>query len=139
MSALIPHKTAINPYLIVADVEKTIAFYEKAFGFKTIERAPGEDGKTIVHAELLFRDELVLIGRVGSCGSTLQTPKQTGMRCPVTVCLTTPRVDDFYAHAMAHGAISIEAPADRPWGARSCNLQDIDGYVWCVLTLHEHH
>jgi uncharacterized glyoxalase superfamily protein PhnB len=133
MSNSIPTKTCINPYVIVVDVDKTVDFYERAFGFKLSEKSPGQDG-SICHAEMFFNDELVMFGKEGSCELTLHSPKSTGAVCPITLCLTVKDIDVFYKHALKEGAVSISAPEQAPWGARVCRLKDPDDYVWCVVT-----
>ena len=127
------HKTNVNPYFMVSDIEKATRFYQEAFGFGLLEKRAGEDGKTLVHAEMHYQGELILIGKSGVFDPALKTPKETGVRCPITLCLNTSNVDAFYANACAKGAASLEAPADQPWGARACMLEDLDGYHWCVL------
>ncbi len=125
-------KTMINPYVIVVDVDKTIDFYQRAFGFELLETMVGKDGATC-HAEMRFHDELIMFGQEGSCELTLHSPKSTGAVCPITLCLTVKDVDAFYQHALMEGAVSMTAPELAPWGMRMCRIQDPDHYVWCVV------
>jgi uncharacterized glyoxalase superfamily protein PhnB len=132
MAAVI-HKTNVNPCIVVVSIEKAIRFYQEAFGFELIESVPGEEG-ILIHAEMLYQGELILIGKSGAFDVGMRSPRETGVRCPITLCLSTPQVDAFYAHACQQGAISKDPPTDQPWGARACMLEDLDGYEWCVLT-----
>jgi len=42
--------------------------------------------------------------------------------------------DAVYAQAVRAGAISIEAPNDKPYGERSATVKDTFGNVWFVAT-----
>ena len=44
--------STVTPYLIVPDGAAAIEFYTKAFGATEIFRMAGEDGKSVLHAEI---------------------------------------------------------------------------------------
>ena len=131
MSTTETKPTSIANYLIVEDVDRSVQFYQDAFGFKLIEKMPAEDGISC-HSEMLFNNEFIMFGRAGAWDMPMSSPKQSGVNCPITVCLTVPNVEAFYAHALKNGAVSVSLPEDAPWGARMCRLQDPDHYVWCI-------
>lgn len=122
-----------SPYLIVSDVAKAQAFYKKAFQLETGEPIVGDDGVPN-HAELRYHDSTMMIGKEGNYGSTIKTPKSSGIESPIILYLYCDNVDEFYKHAVAAGAKSLLEPADMFWGDRMCALQDPDGYTWNFAT-----
>ena len=71
----------IVPFVNVRDPAKALAFYESALGF---ERANvnEQDGK-IVHAELKYRDQVVLmVVPEGAHDPEEKTPATAGTTCP---------------------------------------------------------
>src|SRR5688500_2055288 len=51
----------LTPHLTVRNAAKMIEFYKKAFGAVEKRRAPGPDGKTIMHAEIKIGDSAVFL------------------------------------------------------------------------------
>lgn len=132
MSNACPQST-LSPYLTVKDVKIAADFYQKAFNFELLELKADNDG-TPVHAEMKFKDQLILFGKEGAFGGTLKSPKSSLTESPITLCITCDDVDDFYGSATGQGAKSLSEPEDMFWGARMCRLQDKDNYTWCFLT-----
>ncbi|MBP9764428.1 MAG: VOC family protein [Gammaproteobacteria bacterium] len=123
----------ISPYVIVSDVDKAVSFYEKAFGFEKIQVVAGEDN-TSWHAELKYKDHLIMFGKGGAYGGKTKPPHESGIESPINLYLYCENVDDFYAHAIKTGAKSLSAPEDMFWQDRMCRVQDPDGYIWCFAT-----
>jgi len=53
---------AVTPCLTLKDSRQAIAFYEKAFGAKTLDVFPGPDGRGIMHALIQIGDSVVMLG-----------------------------------------------------------------------------
>jgi len=123
----------VSPYIIVKDVDKAIKFYKDAFHFIVKNSAPSEDGCTM-HAELLYKDQLLMFGKEGMYGSTSHTPASSGVESPINLYIYCEDVDALYRHAVEAGAKSQAAPDNMFWGDRMCRLLDLDGYVWCFAT-----
>ena len=51
----------VTPHLTVRDAPAMIEFYKKAFGAVEKRRAPGPDGKSIMHAELQIGDSIIFL------------------------------------------------------------------------------
>src|SRR5438552_18913370 len=51
----------VTAHLVVRDAAKMIEFYKKAFGAVEKSRAPGPDGKSIMHAELQIGDSKLFL------------------------------------------------------------------------------
>lgn len=129
------HKRApwVSPYIIVQDITKAVAFYQKAFGFTVNDVANGEDD-TPVHAEMAYQDQLLMFGKEGAFSGIAKSPTSSGMESPISLYVYTENVDDFYDNAIQNQAEGIIPPADMFWGDRMCQLKDPDGYIWCVAT-----
>lgn len=128
-----PGYSVVSPYLTVSNVETAMIFYHQAFGFEKKELAPGPDG-SIVHGELLYEGQTLMIGKMGTFGSTAKTPSSSQIESPITLYIYCNNVDKFYQRALAAGAVSVQAPEDMFWGDRMCSLKDPDGYIWNFAT-----
>lgn len=123
-----------SPYIIVTDVEKAYDFYEKVFGFEKVFAKAEEDG-TITHAEMKYKDQMIMLGKAGAYDGKTAPPRTTGVESPINLYLYTENVDDFFEKAQSKGATVLGQPEDMFWGDRMCRLQDLDGYLWCFATL----
>ena len=123
----------VSPYITVQDAEQAVEFYKKAFGFEVKESIPDESGK-IVHAELAYQGELIMLGAAGAYGGLTKSPAMSGVLSPMNLFLYCHDVDAFYKHALACGATSKAAPEDMFWGDRMCKIVDPDGYEWAFAT-----
>ena len=132
MSNLPAGASWVNPYLRVSDVSRIANFYQTAFGFQIRELAPGPEG-TICHGELVYREQLIMIGNFGNADA-LAPPAISGMESPMALYLYCDKVDTFYETALAAGALSVDAPHDTFWGDRMCRVKDPDGYIWAFAT-----
>jgi PhnB protein len=129
-----PHDAPwLSPYIMVKDVDAAMEFYLKAFRFEKRDSAPGEDGTTW-HAELRYKDQLVMLGKQGGYDKKTLSPATSGVESPMMLYFYCEDVDKFYQHAVAAGAKSLGEPEDMFWGDRMCRLQDPDGYIWSVAT-----
>jgi PhnB protein len=117
------------PYLTVKDIRKSVAFYEKAFGFKLDQDLTEHEG-VASHAEMLFSDARILLGAEGAYGSDKKSPASLGISVPVSVWVYCSDVDAQYKKALAGGAVSLMEPHDAFWGDRACMVKDPDGYEW---------
>jgi PhnB protein len=132
-----PPKPATSPWMMacltVRDADKAIEFYEKAFGFHTRFVMPGPDGKA-AHAEVGWKDTAVMFGPERPDFPQRKSPATLGVQSPMSLYVYVEDVDAFHAHAVAHGAKSVTAPATMFWGDRMCTLADPDGYTWSFGT-----
>jgi PhnB protein len=56
-----PGYHTVTPYLTVKEAAQAIDFYKRAFGAQEVERMPGPDGKSVMHAELKIGDSIVML------------------------------------------------------------------------------
>jgi PhnB protein len=123
----------MNPYITVRDCGSAAEFYKTAFGFDVKESIPDDSGK-IVHAELQYNGELIMLGAAGAYGEKTQAPVTSGVLSPMNLYLYCKDVDALYKHALASGATSEMAPNDMFWGDRMCKITDPEGYQWAFAT-----
>jgi len=131
VSAPVSARTAITPYLAVADGRRALDWYAEAFG----ARPRGEpvvmpDGR-IGHAEIeLGGARMMLSDAYPEIGVVAPEP---GQGASVTLHVEVADVDAVTARAVEAGAVLDRAPADNPYG-RSAVLHDPFGHRWMVMT-----
>jgi uncharacterized glyoxalase superfamily protein PhnB len=64
----------------------------------------------------------------------MRTPQQLAGRYTQTICGYVDDPDRHAATARSAGVEILEAPADKPYGARVYVARDPEGYVWCFGT-----
>jgi uncharacterized glyoxalase superfamily protein PhnB len=123
-SGLAPEMQAVNTYLAVANVNASIGFLERAFGFTRGVVLPGVDGQPR-YAEMRHGDSVVMLIPKGDVTSA------TGGAAALYTYVGD--VDKALTKARAAGAGVSEAE-DRPWGDRTATITDPDGYRWVLAT-----
>ena len=123
----------VMPYIIVKDVDKALDFYEKAFGFEVKNKSPGEDGTTW-HAEVNYRDHVLMFGKESGWGGKVKTPASTGVDSPINMYLYCEDVDAMCERARKAGGNITTEPEDMFWGDRMCCIKDQDGLSWSFAT-----
>jgi len=120
----------VTPHITVRDCSALIEFYKKAFGAVEKRRAPGPDGKTIMHAEIKIGDSTVFLNdefpEMGAF-SPLST-KGTA----VTLHLMVEDADKQFQQAVSAGAEVVMPLADQFWGDRYGIVKDPSGHHWSI-------
>jgi PhnB protein len=111
----------VTPYLLVADADAELAFLKAAFGAveRDVSRKP--DG-TIMHAEIMIGDSLVMLGQAGGPWK----PRDGSFY------LWMEDVDAIYRRALAAGGTSESEPEDKPYGHRNAGVIDPNGLTWWI-------
>ena len=118
----------LYPVLRYGDAHAAIDFLERAFGFHSHVVHENEQG-AIVHAELRFADQVVLLSSVG-IGDPVYDKGQG--RALVYVALD--HVDTLHDTAKAAGAEIVMPPTDQDYGARDFSARDPEGNIWSFGT-----
>jgi PhnB protein len=120
----------LTPHLVVKGVSQAIEFYKQAFGAEEITRAPGPDGKSLMHAELKIGDSrLMLVDEFPEMNC--RGPQSIG-GTPVTIHMYVEDVDAAFSKAEAAGAKVRMPLADMFWGDRYGVLADPFGHAWSL-------
>jgi PhnB protein len=115
---------SFTPYVMAQDIEPLIAFATRVFGAEEVRRGTGSAGG--VHCELRIGDTTLMFG--GATPGEPVAPRLAGLHVYVD------DVDAVYARALAEGARSLGAPADRHYGERAGFVADMAGNHWYIAT-----
>lgn len=135
----------VTPDLAIKGASGAIEFYKKVFGAREITRAPGPDGKMILHAQLHIGDSPIFLAdvfpgmeeqrgqkdqlAVGSAGG----PEHSRVVLNVYV----EDADAVFDRAVKAGAEVIMPLADAFWGDRYGQVRDPYGHIWAIATHKE--
>ena len=116
--------TRMIPMLSVADIRRSMAFYQDVLGGVKVYQFPAEGEPAFL--TLKFGDTEMGIGQLG--GPTLHGQSQrpaSGHR--IELCINVTDVDGAVGELGAIGAKVHLAPTDQPWGERAAYVDDPDG------------
>ena len=117
-------RATIVPILVYEDVGKAVEWLCSVAGFTERLRAVTADGH-IVHAQLVFGDGAVMLGREGS-EFRRPHPNEVSQYAVVHVR----NVDEHFERARQAGARILKPPADMPFGERQYTIEDPGGHRW---------
>lgn len=121
----------IIPHLVSTDAAKAIDFYKAAFGATEVMRMPAEDGKRLMHAELMVGDQRLFLcdDFPEFCGGKSRTAVALG-GSPVTLHMYVPDCDAAIKKAADAGAHVTMGASDMFWGDRYGQVRDPFGFTW---------
>src|SRR6266542_1468565 len=112
----------LMPYFNPRGAPKMIEFLKQAFGAEEVAVYQSADG-IVHHAKIRIGDSIVEMGEAHG-------PWQPR---PITFMIYADDCDAWYTRAMkAEGAISIDEPADQPYGGRVAAVKDPFDNVWYI-------
>ena len=117
----------------VQDIEKTLGFYEKAFGFSRKFVAPEKDygelitgETTLSFASLQMADSNLKAGYIAN--SLANKP------FAMEIAFATEDVETVVKEAIDAGASLVAAPVKKPWGQTVAYVRDPDGFLIEICT-----
>lgn len=117
----------------VQDVEKTVSFYEKAFGLTRKLVTP--DGS---YGELSTGQTTLSFATVALAGSNLpdgfQVSHLSNKPFGIELGFTTAQVEETLAAAVAAGAVVVAPSRTKPWGQVVAYVRDPDGLLIEICT-----
>lgn len=125
----------VIPHLVIEGAADAIEFYKKALGATEVMRMPAEDGKRLMHAELLVNGSRVFLmddfpeHRQECSGGKILGPKAAGASTFV-LHLEVPSCDEAVKRAADAGATIMMQPWDAFWGDRYGQVLDPFGHGW---------
>lgn len=127
----VPRPGNLVPYLYYADIEAMIDWYGRVFGFVERGRWHGPDG-TVQNAEMSVGDtELWMDGDPVPGIHDLTGRDGSPRPLFVGVWLESPAaVDALHDHIVGQGVEPTSRPHDRPFGIRTFDVDDPEGYTW---------
>ena len=114
--------TTVTPYIRVAEAG-LVDFLARAFDAQ--ETFSGRGGGGGMHREVRVGDSMVIIGEGGGAGGVMPIR-------PMAFHVFVKDADATFKRAIAAGATSLGAPADRPYGERSGFVADPFGNHWYI-------
>jgi PhnB protein len=120
----------VTPHLTVRDAPAMIEFYKKAFGAVEQRRAPGPDGKSIMHAEIRIGDSTLFLNDEFPEMGAFSPLASRGT--PVTLHLFVEDADKQFEQALTAGAEVVMPLADQFWGDRYGIVKDPSGHHWSI-------
>jgi PhnB protein len=118
--------TTVTPYVMVSGAGLG-DFLARVFGAEETFSARGSGGG--MHREIRVGNSMIMVGEVGGGAVAGQFPAR-----PAAFHVYVDDVDAAFARAIAAGATSLGAPADRPYGERSGFIRDAFGNHWYIAT-----
>jgi PhnB protein len=117
----------VTPYLVAQDAPGLIDFVKQTFAGEEIFRDIGSAGG--FHCEVRVGDCMLMIGG-GGPGLSWR-----GDAIPMAFHIYVDNTDAAYQRALKAGAVSLQEPADQPWGERTANVRDPFGNHWYLAKL----
>ncbi len=114
---------SVAPYMHPLRSGEVIEFLQKAFGAEEVYRAQSPEG-AVYHAQVRIGDSIIGMGDAHGIYQAM----------PSTLHLYVPDTDEVYQQALGAGAVSIQPPADQPYGDRSAGVTDPFGNRWFIAT-----
>ena len=119
--------------LYVEDVEKTLSFYENAFGFKRKILTPEKDYAELNTGETTISFASIELGK-SNFSKGFQKSVITEKPFGVELAFTTEQIEIDFEKALNAGAIEFESIKQKPWGQKVGYVQDINGFLIEICT-----
>lgn len=117
----------LTPRLVVSSSADAIAFYEKVFGAKELERYTTPEG-LVVHAAISIRGAIVSLADAHDDWYPDERPEGS----PVLMTLICDDPDSVAERAEQHGATILIPVADQFYGHREGRIRDPFGHLWIL-------
>ena len=106
---------------------EAVEFYKALFGATEERRVPAQDGKRLMHTELLFAGGKIHLN--DDFGDEDGAPAMVSQLIGLEKAA---EVDALFAKAKSMGAATIQEPQDMFWGDRFAMFRDPFGHRWHI-------
>ncbi|MEX0809801.1 MAG: VOC family protein [Dongiaceae bacterium] len=126
----------VTPHLVVDNAAAALEFYKKAFGATETMRLPAEDGKRLMHSEMMVNGSRFFVRDhfpeycTAEGGKVRQEPPKALGGTSFTMHLEVPNCDKAVKRAVDAGATVTMVPEDTFWGDRYGAVVDPFGHAW---------
>jgi PhnB protein len=121
----------LTPGFSVKGASTVIAFLERAFGGRVVDKYEGPGG-IVFHAEVMIGDSVVMLGEASADMGHPAMPAQLSFYVE-----NGDAVDATYKRALAGGAKSLTEPTNQFYGYRSASVEDVGGNKWTICAIVE--
>ena len=123
--------------LYVADVPKTIQFYEQAFGFSKKFITPENDYGELISGETTIAFASIELGKSNFSSGFEAIPKTT-KPIGAELVFVTENIETDFKKALQAGAEEFVEIKAKPWGQRVGYLRDNNGFLIEICTPMKH-
>lgn len=117
----------------VDDVEETIQFYEKAFGFNRKFVTPEKDYGELLSGETTIAFASIELGN-SNFKKGFQKIENKEKPIGMEMAFVTEEIEKDFQKAIDAGAIEFEKVIEKPWGQKVGYLKDINGILIEICT-----
>ncbi|WP_299107975.1 VOC family protein [uncultured Winogradskyella sp.] len=119
--------------LYVEDVEKTISFYENAFGFQKKFISPESDYGELISGEttIAFASNVLGDSNFKNGFKKLSINEKSN---GIEMAFTSENIEEDFNKAINVGAVKYESIKEKPWGQKVGYLRDINGFLIEICT-----
>lgn len=114
--------------LYVENVNETIAFYNKAFGFQKKFISPEGDYGELISGETTIAFASQALGN-SNFKKGFQMSDQKEKPFGIELAFVSERVEEDYRTAIDAGASELEPLTEKPWGQKVGYVRDINGFI----------
>lgn len=122
-----PGMHTVTPILVLERCAEAIEFYKKAFHAEELMRFPGQDGKSVAHAEIRIGDSILYMA-----DAMPQFPAFSS-----SLAIYVEDCDTVFDRAVSAGARVLRPMADQFYGDRAGQIEDPFGQRWSIATHKE--
>lgn len=119
--------------LYVKDVPKTIAFYNKAFGFEQKLLTPENDYGEIVSGSTTLAFANLELGKSNFTKGFVESDLDK-QPFGIEIAFTTSNVEKLIDQSVRNGATLLEPIIVKPWGQKVGYIRDINGFIIEICT-----
>jgi uncharacterized glyoxalase superfamily protein PhnB len=128
-------KSTIIPGMRYRDAVAAMDWLERAFGFERHAVYLNPDGKSVMHAEMVFGNGMIMLGSAANDTPYTPyaiTPAETGGRETRSTSLIVSDTRAIYETAKAAGAEMIFDLREMNYGGWAFTCRDPEGYIWSI-------
>jgi uncharacterized glyoxalase superfamily protein PhnB len=127
----------VMPYFMVGNAGKFIDFLKAVFNAELVSRQTRENTEDVIHAEVMFKANRILVADSGLCGGEWISPSSSEGACatsegggkPIQMFVLVESVDETSRKALAAGGTMVMEPYDDDAG-RMCGIADPFQNLW---------